>query len=331
LLEKIKAVPGVETATASVGIPLRGPDFDSPFTIAGRPPVDPSARPDAGFQMVTPEYFETFGMRVVKGRNFNEQDSAGATRVAMVNENFVNRYFSGVDPLTQRIMVEEMIPGKTRLGPAIEWQIVGVFNNVRNAGGLRGDSPEIYVPFWQSPWPQASVGVRTAGDPAALIRNLAAAVNSIDPDLPLAGVTTMDQIVSEALAIDRFGMTLYGSFAALALLLAAVGIYGMMAFAVSQRIHEIGVRMSLGAGRAQIFGLILREGGFLALVGIAVGLVCAYLVGRAMQATLYGVVALDPIVFSAVALVLLLAAMLACVFPARHASKVDPIMALRQE
>src|SRR5215468_6348700 len=331
LLEKIKAVPGVEMATVSVGLPLRGPGFGMPFSIAGRPPVDPSARPGAGFQMVTPEYFETFGMRVVKGRGFNEQDSAGAARVAMVNENFVNRYFSGVDPLTQRIMVEELIPGKTKLGPAIEWQIVGVFNNVRNDQGLRGDYPEIYVPFWQSPWPQAQVGVRTAGDPASLTRSLAAAVNSIDPDIPLAGVTTMDQIVSESLAVDRFGMALYQSFAALALLLAAVGIYGMMAFAVSQRIHEIGVRMALGAGRAQIFGLILREGGILALVGIAVGLVGAYLVGRAMQATLYGVGALDPIVFSAVALVLLLAAMLACVFPARHASKVDPIVALRQE
>ena len=331
LLEKIKAVPGVEMATASVGLPLRGPGFGMPFTIVGRPPVDPSARPGAGFQMVTPEYFETFGMRVVKGRSFTEQDIAGAARVAMVNENFVNRHFSGVDPLAQRIMVEELIPGKTQLGPALEWQIVGVFNNVRNEGGLRGDYPEIYVPFWQSPWPQAQVGVRTAGDPASLTRSLAAAVNSIDPDIPLAGVTTMDQIVSESLAVDRFGMALYQSFAALALLLAAVGIYGMMAFAVSQRIHEIGVRMALGAGRAQIFGLILREGGILALVGIAVGLVGAYLVGRAMQATLYGVGALDPIVFSAVALVLLLAAMLACVFPARHASKVDPIVALRQE
>jgi predicted permease len=331
LLEKIKAVPGVEMATASVGIPLRGPGFGMPFTIVGRPPVDPSARPGAGFQMVTPEYFETFGMRVVKGRSFTEQDSAGNVRVAMVNENFVNRYFSGVDTLTQRIMVEDLIPGKTQLGPPLEWQIVGVFNNVRNGQGLRGDFPEIYVPFWQSPWPQAEVGVRTAGDPASLTRSIAAAVNSVDPDLPLAGVTTMDQIVSESLAVDRFGMLLYESFAALALLLAAVGIYGMMAFAVSQRIHEIGVRIALGAGRTQVFSLILREGVILALVGIGSGLVGAYLVGRAMRATLYGIGAIDPMVFGAVAFVLLLAAMLAGVFPARQASKVDPIVALRQE
>jgi putative ABC transport system permease protein len=225
--------------------------------------------------------------------------------------------------------VEELIPGKTQLGPPLEWQIVGVFNNVRN--DIRSDYPEINVPFWQSPWPDAVVGVRTAGDPANLTKSIAAAVNEIDPDLPLAGVTTMEQVVTESLAVDRFGMLLYESFAVLALLLAAVGIYGVMAFAVSQRVHEIGVRMALGAGRIQIFTLILREGVILALLGVGAGLVGAYLVGRAMQATLYGVGAIDPLVFSAVAFVLLIAAMLACIFPARHASKVDPIVALRQE
>ena len=330
LLEKIKAVPGVDMATVSMGLPIQGAAFGMPFTIVGRPVVDPSARPGAGFQMITPEYFETFGMRVVKGRGFNEQDRAGSVRVAMVNETFVNRNFSGVDPLAQRIMVEELIPGKTQLGPPLEWQIVGVFNNVRD-GNRRGDYPVIFVPFWQSPWPQAMVGVRTAGDPASLTRSIAAAVNEVDPDLPLAGVTTMEQMASESLSVDRFGMLLYESFAALALLLAAVGIYGVMAFGVSQRIHEIGVRMALGARRAQVFALILREGVILALVGVVVGLAGAYLVGRAMRATLYGVGAIDPIVFSAVSFVLLLAALLACIFPARHASKVDPIVALRQE
>jgi putative ABC transport system permease protein len=329
LLEKIKAVPGVEVASASVGMPLRGPGFGMPFTIAGRPAVDPSARPGAGFQMITPEYFETYGIRVVKGRGFSDLDTEGNVRVAMVNEVFVNRYFPNEDPLKQRIMVEELIPGKTQLGPPLEWQIVGVFNNVRN--DIRSDYPEINVPFWQSPWPDAVVGVRTAGDPANLTKSIAAAVNEIDPDLPLAGVTTMEQVVTESLAVDRFGMLLYESFAVLALLLAAVGIYGVMAFAVSQRVHEIGVRMALGAGRIQIFTLILREGVILALLGAGAGLVGAYLVGRAMQATLYGVGAIDPLVFSAVAFVLLIAAMLACIFPARHASKVDPIVALRQE
>ena len=330
MLEKIKAVPGVEIATVSVGMPLRGAFFGMPFTIVGKPAVDPSARPGAGFQMITPEYFETFGMRVVKGRGFGDLDREGSVRVAMVNETFVNRYFSGVDPLSQRIMVEELVPGKTLLGPPLEWQIVGVFNNVRG-GNLRNDFPLIFVPFWQSPWPGAVVGVRTAGDPASLTRSIAAAVNEVDPDLPLARVMTMEQLVNESLSVDRFGTLLYGSFAALALLLAGLGIYGVMAFAVSQRIHEIGVRMALGASRAHVFALILREGAILALFGVIVGLAGAYLVGRAMQATLYGVGAIDPIVFSAVSFVLLLAALLACIFPARHASKVDPIVALRQE
>jgi putative ABC transport system permease protein len=329
MLEKIRAVPGVETAAVSVGIPLRGPRFGMPFTIVGSP--SPSARRGAAFRMVTPEYFETLGMRILKGRGFTEQDVAGNLRVAMVNENFANRYFSGVDPLAQRILVEELIPGRTQLGPPIEWQIVGVFNNVRLGRGLRSDYPEIYVPFWQSPWPQASVAVRTAGDPKSLTRSIAAAIHSIDPDLPLAEVTTLEQIVSELLAIDRFGALLYQSFATLALLLATVGIYGLMSFAVSQRIQEIGVRMALGAGRTQVFGLILREGAILALVGVGFGLAGAYMVGRAMQATLYGVGAMDIGVFSAVAVTLLVAALLACFFPARHACKVDPIVALRQE
>jgi len=331
LLGRIEAVPGVENAAVTTGIPTRGTYFGMAFTIVGAPPVDRSARPGAGFQMVTPGFFETFGVRVIKGRRFTEQDTASATRVAVVNENFANRYFPGVDPLAQRIVIDGLIPGSRKMGPPVEWQIVGVFHNVRNGQGLRRDRPEIYVPFWQSPWPQASVAVRTVGDPASVTSSIAAAVNSIDPDLPLAGVKTMDQQVSEVLAFDRFGMVLYGSFAALALLLAAVGIYGVMAFAVAQRTHEFGVRMALGARGAQILRLVLREGGTLAFIGLVFGLGGAYLVGRAMHTTLYGVSALDTVAFSAAAFVLLVAALLACYVPARRASKVDPMVALRHE
>jgi len=331
LLEKIEAVPGVDKAAVTTGMPTRGAGFGMAFTIVGAPPVDPAARPGAGFQMVTPGYFETFGIRVVKGRHFTEQDTAGGARVAMVNENFANRYFPNVDSLTQRIAVDELTPGSLKIGPPVEWRIVGVFHNVRNGQGLREDYPEIYVPFWQSAWPQASVAVRTAGDPAGMTRSIAAAVNSIDPDLPLAGVKTMDQHVGEVLAVDRFGMVLYGSFAALALLLAAVGIYGVMAFAVTQRTHEFGVRMALGAGASNILSMVLREGGTLAFIGLVFGLGGAYLVGRAMYSTLYGVSALDIDAFGAAAVVLLVAALLACYVPARRASKVDPMTALKCE
>src|SRR5262245_61982553 len=331
LLGRIEAVPGVDKAAVTTGVPTRGTYFGMPFSIVGAPPVDRGARPGAGFQMVTPGFFETFGIRMVKGRSFTEQDAAGATKVAIVNEFFVNRHFSGVDPLAQRIVVDGLIPGSMKMGPPVEWQIVGVFHNVRNGQGLREDYPEIYVPFWQSPWPQASVAARTTGDPTSVTRSIAAAVNSVDPDLPLAGVKTMDQQVGEVLAFDRFGMVLYGSFAALALLLAAVGIYGVMAFAVAQRTHEFGLRMALGAGGARILSMVLREGGTLAFIGLCLGLGGAYLVGRAMQSTLYGVSALDIGAFSASALVLLAAALLACYLPARRASKVDPMVALRCE
>jgi len=282
--------------------------------------------------MVTPGYFETFGIRLIKGRQFSEQDAAGGTRVAMVNETFANQYLSDADPFTQRILLNELIPGSEQSGPEVEWQIVGVFHNTRGGEGLRGrDFPMIYIPFWQSPWPRASMAVRTAGDPERVTQSIAAAINSIDPDVPLAGVKTMEQILSESLAFDRFGMVLYGSFAALALLLAGIGIYGVMAFAVAQRTHEFGIRMALGAGGRQILSLVLREGVWLALTGLVLGMGGAYLVGRAMQTTLYGVGALDAGAVSGVAIVLLGAAVLASYFPARRASRVDPMVALRDE
>jgi predicted permease len=331
MLEKIESVPGVRKAAVTTGIPTRGTGFGRRFSIAGAPPVDPAARQGAGFQMVTPGYFETFGIRVVKGRSFTDQDTAKSTRVAMVNENFVSRYLSGVDPLAQRIVTDELVPGSRTAGPPVEWQIVGVFHTVRNGSGLRRDNPEIYVPFWQSPWPQASIAVRTSDDPARVTGGIAAAVNSIDPDLPLAGVRTMDEQIGEVLAFDRFGVVLYGSFAALALLLAAVGIYGVMNFAVAQRTHEFGLRMAMGARGANILSMVLREGGTLALIGMVFGFGGAYLVGRAMYSNLYGVSAMDIGSFGAAAFTLLAAALLACYLPARRASKVDPMVALRCE
>ncbi|HKQ04615.1 MAG TPA: ABC transporter permease [Blastocatellia bacterium] len=332
LLEKIESVPGVETATVMTGAPLRGTGINRVFRIAGAPPIDPGARQSVGLQMVTSGYFETFGIGLVKGRHFTEEDTAASQRVAMVNETFANRYLPDADPLTQRIVLSQTIPGNPQGGSEGEWQIVGVFHDTRGGEGLRGDdAPVIYVPFWQSPWLRASIAVRTAGDPERITSSLAAAIQSVDPDLPLAGVKTLNQLLSESLAFDRFAMVLYGSFAALALLLAAIGIYGVMAFAVAQRTHEFGIRMALGAGGRQILLLVLREGVALALLGLGLGLGGAYLVGRAMQSTLYGVMALDIVAFSAVAAVLLASAALACYFPARRASRVDPMVALRDE
>jgi putative ABC transport system permease protein len=331
LLEKINALPGIVSTAVSTGMPIAGTNFGMPFSIAGQPVGDLSSRPGAGFTMVTPEYFRTFGINISMGRSFTEQDVAGGVPVAIVNETFVKKYLANVDPLKQRLSVEQLIPGATRLGPAIEWQIVGVYHDVHN-GGVRGDGfPEINVPFWQSPWPQAGIEVRTAGDPASVTKSIAAAVQSVDPDLPLDQVKTMDQLVDESLAGDRFATILFAAFAGVALLLAAIGIYGVMSFAVAQRTHEIGLRMALGAGPAQVLRLVLREGMMLALIGLVVGLGGTYFVGRVMKSILYQVTVIDPVAVSAVTAVLLLSALLACYIPARRATQVDPMVALRDE
>jgi putative ABC transport system permease protein len=331
MLEKIRAVSGVVDAAASTGTPLQGTFGGMYFSVSGKPVADPSLRPSSPFQMVTPGYFATYGIRIVKGRGFTDQDLASGVRVAMVNENFVRRYLPGVDPLTQIIGIDQLIPGAAKTGDVVPWQIVGVFHNVRNGGIRQDDFPEIEVPFWQSPWPQAGMAVRTQGDPEAMSKSIAAAIHSVDPNLPLANIKTMDQIFNESLLGDQFIAALFGCFAATALLLAALGIYGVMAFGVAQRTHEIGLRIALGAGKEQVLRLILREGLLLASVGLGIGLLGAYFLGRAMRSTLYGVGTIDLGAFCAVSMVLLASALLACYVPARRATQIDPIVALRYE
>jgi putative ABC transport system permease protein len=330
LIARIEALPGVSSVSASEGMPLRGTNFGMPFVIEGKPVSDPSQRPGAGFSMVTPQYFNTFGIRIDRGRAIGDQDIAGSVPVAVVNETFAQRFFPKGDALERRIHVEQLIPGVTKLGPYISWQIVGVYHNVRN-GGPKDNFPEIDVPFWQSPWPQALVAVRAAGDPASLTKSIADVVQSFDPNLPLADVKTMDQIADESMAGDRFSAFLFGGFAVIALLLAALGIYGVMSFAVAQRTHEIGLRMALGASAARVVSLVLREGMILALVGLVLGLGGSYAVGRAMHSLLYDVSAIDTSAFGAVAALLILSALLACYVPAHRAARVEPMQALREE
>jgi putative ABC transport system permease protein len=331
LLPKVRALPGVSAANVSTGLPVEGPQRGTQFWIAGTPSVERDARPGAGFQSVTPGYFEAFGIAIVKGRAFTEEDRAGGLRVAVVNENFVRRYLPNVDPLTQRIVTENKLPGVQAEQPLVEWQIVGVSRNVRSFG-LRNDKvPEMDVPFWQSPWPGVEMSVRTAGDPALLTKSIQEVVSSMEADLPLANVKTMDQIVDDRLAGDRFSTVLFGGFAGLALLLAAVGIYGVMAFAVAQRTQEIGLRLALGAGRGRVMTMVLSEGALLASMGLGIGVLGAWLVGRVLKNLLYGVAAMDFGVFAGVALTLLTAAVAASYVPARRAARVDPIVALRYE
>ncbi len=330
LLGQIGAVPGVTAVSASTGMPVQGTGFGMAFQIAGRPINDPGQRPGAGFNMVTPDYYRTFGIRMSQGRGFDEHDVAGSPMVAIVNEAFVKRHLTGLDPVKTRLIIDALVPGVTRVGSSIEWQIVGVYKDVKN-GGPRGDFPEIDVPFWQSPWPGTVMAARTLGRPTSVAKEIAAVVASIDPDLPVADVKPMDQLVTESLAGDRFSALLFGTFAGLALVLAALGIYGVMSFAVAQRTHEIGLRMALGAEQWQVIRQILKEGVGTALVGVAIGTVGAYFVGRTMQGALFGVQAFDPLAFGVVAATLIGSAVVACFVPARRAAAVDPMVALRQD
>jgi putative ABC transport system permease protein len=331
ILDSIRSVPGVSQVTAMTGLPLFGAGFGMPFTLAGHAEYnDPSPRPNTGFGMATTDFLPTFGIKLLKGRTFSEQDTASSVKVAMVNEEFAKRYLKDKDPLQQRVMVEELIPGVTKLGAPIAWQIVVVYPTVRS-DGMRVDRPEMYVPFWQIPWPSASIAVRTAEDPRTMIPSIGAAVHRIDPLIALGEPQTMDKVRSQVLADDRFTVVLFATFAVIALLLAALGIYGVMAFSVAQRSHEIALRMALGSDRRRVIGLVVKEGFVLACIGLAIGLVAAFFIGRAMRTILFGVGEMDFTAFGTVGLILLLAAVIACLIPARRAASVNPMQALREE
>jgi putative ABC transport system permease protein len=331
MLSVVGSVPGVSSAASVTGMPLRYHSDGMPFTLVGGPTyADPSQRPGAGFQSVSPDYFTTFGIQVLKGRSFNNQDTASSVRVAIVNEEFTRRYLKGMDPFQKRLSIEQIIPGLPKLGPAVEWQIVGIIHNVRY-GDFRDDDPEIDVPFAQSLAPSVNIGVRTAEDPAAMSKSIAAAVHSVDPRIALAHVRTMDQVKEESLGEDRYTMVLFACFAAVALLLAAVGIYGLMAYAVSQRTREMGLRIALGASRLRVIWLILKEASLLAVVGLGIGLAGAVLVGRTMRTTLYGVGTMDFSVIVAVGMILFSTALFASYLPARRAALIDPMKALRTD
>ena len=340
LLERLQAVAGVAEASVSSGLPLLGLGVPRAFSVVGQPEDQRSLRPSVGVRMVTPEFFETFGIRMVQGRALTDRDGVSAQRVAVVNERFVRLFLDGRDPMGQRVAMDDIVAqtgngvlAGTGLasGSRVEWHIVGVFRDVSNVEQFgEPKAPEMYVPFAQSPWPQAMVAVRTTTRPELLRSSLAAAVNTVAPALPLVDVRTMEQIVGERLAPDAFNIVLYGGLAALALVLAALGIYAVMAFTVVQRTAEIGLRMALGAGHNQLRRQILREGATLATGGLVLGLVGAYALGRAMQAMLFGTGALSLPVVIVTGLVLVGTALVACYVPARRASAVDPLIALRQ-
>ncbi|MBS1805979.1 MAG: ABC transporter permease [Acidobacteria bacterium] len=331
ILGHIAAVPGVQHSAAMTGQPPYGAGFGMPFMLEGGPTyADPSQRPGTGFGMVTPDYFKAFGIQLISGRGFTDQDTAATVKVALVNQDFVNKYLKGKDPLRQRVRVEELIPGVTKLGDYQSWQIVGTYHNVHTAD-QRDENPEMLIPFYQIPWPQAGFAVRTSENPASMLNSISAAVHQVDSGVALAQPKTMDEVVDESMADQRFTLILFSSFAAVALFLAALGIYGVMSFSVAQRSHEIALRMALGATRNRVVTLIIRDGVLLATIGLGLGLIGTYFVGRAMQSLLFGVKALDFAAFISVAMVLMAAAVVACFLPARRAASVSPMQVLRTE
>jgi putative ABC transport system permease protein len=329
LMEKISALPGIESAAASSGTPLAWQGWGMAFSIAGQPIDDPSKLPGTRMTLVTQDYFRTFGISILRGRGFTATDVDGSQPVAMVNESFARKFLPNVDPLKQRVVMRRL--GLSIMGPPVEWNIVGVYRDIRNRTMRDESAAEVTIPLWQEPMPYLSVSVRTHGDPSSMANSVAAVVRSADPDLAMDNVRTMDQVVEESLGGDRFVTYLFTGFAGMALVLAAIGIYGVMSFAVAQRTQEIGIRMALGAGSGEVLRMILREGMGLAFAGLAFGLAGVIVLGRMMKSLLYGVSSTDPYAVGGVALVLMVAALLACYLPARRATRVDAMVALRYE
>jgi putative ABC transport system permease protein len=329
VIERLQALPGVTSVSVSTGIPLRSMEAEE-FSIAGRP-EDPENRPRVGLNRVSTEYHETLGIRITRGRAFDRQDVASGQPVALVNEAFVRQFLPDTDPLTHRLLMQERGPGAEGEGVTVARQVVGVSADVRSGGPQSQAWLAIEVPFWQNPRPEASVGVRTGGTPGALQQAVAGAISELDPDLPLGSPKTMAQVVSEQLADDRFNMALFAGFAAVALVLASVGIYGVMSFVVAQRAREIGVRMALGARRGDVVARVVAEGMKTAVAGAVLGSAGAFFASQAMQSMLHGVNAVSLGALAGVVLTLLAAAFVACLLPARRAASLDPMLVLRED
>ena len=326
-LARINQLPGVEAAGLTRLLPLGPNDIFNTFNIAGRPPFAPGERTGARSYAVSPEYFRVLGVPLRSGRVFREADGRNSQPVIVVNEALARKYFAGQEPVGQHIILDG--PDNRPLPPR---EIVGVVGNVRFQALNDEEAAEYYVPFEQSPASAPEVVVRAKGeDAASLAPAVRAALKAVDANLLIWETRTMDELVGRSVAPQRFNAVLLGLFAGLAVLLAAVGIYGVMSYSVTQRTHEIGIRMALGAGRRDVLRMVVGQGMVLTLVGLGLGLAGALALTRLMSSLLYGVSATDPLVFAAVSLLLAAVALVSCLVPARRATKVDPMVALRYE
>ena len=326
LIERVKNLPGVKSVAGINPLPLSNSNVSYRFVVEGAPFVPLADRPYAGVRVVTPDYFQTMNIRQLKGRAFTEQDRENTPHIVIINEALAGRYWPNQDPIGKRLGMLDEESGKQ------EWrEIVGVVGNVRHKALEIDVMPEAYFPYKQSPQNFMSLVVRTASDPSSLVPAIRSQVLSVDKDQPVSDVMTMEQRVARSVASRRFVMLLLGSFSVLALGLAAVGIYGVMAYLVIQRTQEIGVRMALGAQKRDVLKLIVGKGMALALTGTGIGLVASLVLTRLMRSLLFEVTPTDVLTFVIVSVVLLTVALLACYIPARRATRVDPLIALRYE
>jgi putative ABC transport system permease protein len=326
VLERLNSLPGVQAAMVSE-LPLSGDQLTHNFIIDGRPPLEIGTEPELNTRSVAGSYFRTMNIPVIQGRDLTLQDRADAPKVGLVNESFVRQYFPDESPIGKRIRW-------ARVDPPQWMTIVGVVGDVKHFGLNQPEEPAFYSPYFQSdqPWKRwMYLVVRSDGDSASLAGQVKSEVWAVDKLLPVTKVKTMSEVMSASIAGQRFNLTLMSVFAVTALLLAAVGIYGVIAFSVTQRSHEIGVRIALGAQTRDVLRLVVGQGLKLTLIGIGLGLLGAYAVTRLMQSLLFGVSATDPATFVALAALLAAVALLASYVPARRATRVDPMVSLRYE
>jgi putative ABC transport system permease protein len=324
LVQRVKANPGVESAALVSHLPLGGSNASDSYLVEGMPEPAPGQEYDGRYRVATPDYFRTMGISLVRGRSFTDQDKAGTTPVVVVNETLARKHWPGEDAIGKRIRFY----GPLERAPWLE--IVGVIRDVKHELNIPIE-PEYYLPLAQDTWTGMVLVARTSVDPASLAPALRQHVWAIDKDQPVFDVKTMQEVRSSSVALYSFSSVMLGIFAVVALLLASVGIYGVMAFAVTQRTQEIGIRMALGARTADVLKLVVKHGMKLALLGMLIGLGGSWAITRFLEKMLVGVEPTDLLTFSVVSGFLLLAAFVACYLPARRATKVDPLVALRYE
>jgi putative ABC transport system permease protein len=331
VIERVETIAGVRDVAVTSALPLQGWSYGMPFLIAGQQVVDRANRSACFFKMVSPSYFQALGIRFRKGRVLTQQDVKGSPPVTVINETMAKRYFKNEDPIGKRILIQDIIPGKTELGPEVPWEVVGIIADEKINGLDDTTSPGVYVPYAQSPTLGVSLVVRGSMEPTGLQKAIEREVHQINKDQPLTNVKTMETIKSESVGSNRLRTTLLGVFAGIALLLASIGIYGVISYSVVQRTHELGVRSALGASKSALLRLVIGGGMLVVGIGVVLGVAGAVAITRLLKSLLFGVTATDPLTMGAVVVILCGVALLACYVPARRAAKVDPMVALRYE